>query len=106
LVRPHGAGHRFGEQQFPVVSLETARRTRAGNPVVDPVFVAERWVARNDFSAPAALPAPAPEPPSHEEKVIALVSKATGVAPETVKAEATAVFERPVAESIDDDIPF
>ena len=94
---------RFGEKLYPVVYLETKPGTRGGNPVVDPVFVAETWLPRQKFSTSGELPAP-----SLEEKTIAVVAKLTGADLEKVKADAAAIFEKqpPMAETIEDDIPF
>jgi hypothetical protein len=106
---------RFGEKLYPVAYLETKSGTRGGNPVVDPVFVAENWLPRENFSAPALPPRDPPLPPGLTEKAVISFGKATGADPEMVRGEVIVLAERERAEAekgpttaeiIDDDIPF
>ena len=111
---------RFGEKLNPVAYLKTKPGVRGGNPVVDPVFVAENWLPREEFSAPGSNALPAPTPTATvaklEQKAIAAVASATGADPAVVRAAGTAVFERKPAPAefldandngdIADDIPF
>ena len=112
---------RFGEKLNPVAYLKTKPGVRGGNPVVDPVFVAENWLPREKFSAvgggagSALLLPGAATVAKLEDRAVAHIAKVAGIPPEEVRAAATAVFERPTpAEFLDangngdiaNDIPF
>jgi hypothetical protein len=42
---------------FPIVYLDTVKKDRSGNDVIDPLLIVERWVPRETFAAPS-LPKP------------------------------------------------
>jgi hypothetical protein len=73
---------RFRQRAFPIVYLDTVKKDRSGNDVIDPLFVVDRWVPRETFAAPSlpklenAAPAPKAEPPVADGK--AAPSRETG----------------------------
>jgi hypothetical protein len=85
---------RFRQRAFPIAYLDTVKKDRSGNDVIDPLLVVERSVPRETCGEPAALPKP--DAPA----LAALPHKEESPATDSRKAEPA------LAASIDDEILF
>ncbi len=74
---------RFRQQQFPAVYLDTTKKTRNGNVVIDPLFIPDSWLPRESFETPGALPEP-PEQPRLTDAARAAYGSSPKEAPATL----------------------